>query len=505
MGQGAAALPGIARPDCTCLTGRRCGSSGANLAQPVDGTPAWSQFPLKLQDAAAPANAIALTHARAELDALEAAGQAIDEHGVRWWRVWFRATNGKSLFGWVCGASHPGTNWESPWAWPGFETVDATGIDLVDAFRRNLVITGSAEGAEAKTFEPAVLAVNRSPLLQKLDQTVTRAEAPGQDGKVTAVAMQAALRVPALAHALSRVILRYESEWGGNMARWQAITPAMRNGGANWVKELGRIEKLQWWNEVKGKVAGFPQSATVLHVHPIALVANFICGCNCVNVEEFLRIYETQHSSFEPGTPSLDTTSKEHLRILIQGILSYYTRYKNGACNIPRIAYMLATARLETKKKHADINKFIYFEPTTESGSISYFNRYDPILADTETRRQTAVQNGNTNQGDGYTYRGRGYVQVTWKNNYQKIGHKIGIDLVNSPERMLEPEIAAWATVYGMEEGLFTGRKLSDYITDTGQDYVHARRIINRLDQADKIASFAEKFKSILESSKCGN
>ncbi|MGF6964858.1 hypothetical protein OKW43_001863 [Paraburkholderia sp. WC7.3g] len=68
---------------------------------------------------------------------------------------------------------------------------------------------------------------------------------------------------------------------------------------------------------------------------------------------------------------------------------------------------------------------------------------------------------------------------------------------------MLEPEIVAWATVYGMEMGIFTGKKLSDYVSADGQDYFNARRIINGLDQVDTIASFADRFKSILEAVKC--
>ncbi|MEX3917149.1 glycoside hydrolase family 19 protein [Paraburkholderia sp. BR10872] len=124
-------------------------------------------------------------------------------------------------------------------------------------------------------------------------------------------------------------------------------------------------------------------------------------------------------------------------------------------------------------------------------------------MADTEKHRQRATDNGNTEQGDGYTYRGRGYVQVTWKKNYQAVGQQIGVDLASEPDRMLEPEIAAWATAYGMERGIFTGKKLSDYVNDERQDYVNARRIINGLDQADTIASFAIRFKSILEAAKC--
>ncbi|WP_341317364.1 glycoside hydrolase family 19 protein [Paraburkholderia sp. IMGN_8] len=485
------------------------------LATATATTPAWSRFPLGLQNVADPANAFTLVYPRSQLDGLRAQDKAVDDGKTQWWRVKFGNADGHPATGWVCEKNHPGTQWQSPWAWPGFEKVDATGINLTDAFKRNLVLTGAADWKEQKEFEPSITAVNGSPLLLKLEQTIAKLSPPptygagskpkpeNPAGKVTARAMQAAMRTPWLAQALSHVILRYESEWGGDMSRWDAITPLMRNAKDNWQVEVQRIHKLQWWSEVKGKVAGFPVSATVHHIHPIGLITNFMCNCNCIDIDTFLQAYEAEHISFEAGTQPLDDTSKNNLRIFIQGILDYYKKYKNGECNVPYIAYMLGTARLETKKYHADQHKTIYFEPTTEGGPMSYFNKYDPVLADTAAHRQRALDDGNTHQGDGYKYRGRGYVQVTWKSNYQAIGQLIGVDLANSPDRMLEPEIAAWATVYGMENGIFTGKKLSNYISATTQDYVNARRIINGLDQADKIAGFAVRFKIILEAAKC--
>ena len=52
-----------------------------------------------------------------------------------------------------------------------------------------------------------------------------------------------------------------------------------------------------------------------------------------------------------------------------------------------------------------------------------------------------------------------------------------------------------------MRTGSFTGKKLADYINSTTGDYVNARRIINRLDQAAKIKGFAQTFESVLNQS----
>lgn len=55
--------------------------------------------------------------------------------------------------------------------------------------------------------------------------------------------------------------------------------------------------------------------------------------------------------------------------------------------------------------------------------------------------------NGNEASGDGWKYRGRGYIQVTGKNNYKAISQKLFGDdrLVNNPDILLQPKYALLA------------------------------------------------------------
>jgi putative chitinase len=50
---------------------------------------------------------------------------------------------------------------------------------------------------------------------------------------------------------------------------------------------------------------------------------------------------------------------------------------------------------------------------------------------------------GNTEDGEGWKYHGRGLIQLTGKDNYKNCGNSLGFDLLGSPEKLLEPQYAA--------------------------------------------------------------
>jgi len=106
-------------------------------------------------------------------------------------------------------------------------------------------------------------------------------------------------------------------------------------------------------------------------------------------------------------------------------------------------------------------------------------------------------------QGRSFTnvYYGRGYVQLTWKDNYQAMGQVLKNRLVYEPALALQPDVAYGIMSYGMRKGSFTGKKLADYISASGCDYVNARKIINGLDQAQTIAGYAVKLEAVLRAS----
>lgn len=135
------------------------------------------------------------------------------------------------------------------------------------------------------------------------------------------------------------------------------------------------------------------------------------------------------------------------------------------------LAYMLATTHHETDRRMQAIKEY-------GLGKGRAYGKSDPVT--------------------GHIYYGRGFVQLTWKANYETMGKRLQLDLVHRPELALNLAVATKILFVGMAEGRFTGKKLRQYFNATTQDWVKARRIINGLDKAQLIADYAKKYYSAI-------
>lgn len=135
---------------------------------------------------------------------------------------------------------------------------------------------------------------------------------------------------------------------------------------------------------------------------------------------------------------------------------------KQGLTLKTQIAYVLATAQWETANTFKPVKEAFWLTEDWRRKNLRYFPYY-----------------------------GRGYVQITWRENYKKYSDILGQDLVNYPDKVLEPNISLFILVHGCKNGTFTGMRIEDYIHNGGTDFHNARRVINGIDKAQEIAQIA--------------
>lgn len=143
--------------------------------------------------------------------------------------------------------------------------------------------------------------------------------------------------------------------------------------------------------------------------------------------------------------------------------------------NDPRhLAYILATVFHETGGR---------MQPVREG------------FASTDAQARRIVANYKYGKPVGkHVYYGRGHVQLTWADNYKKMGDALKIPLFEEPDLALDKYYSARILIVGMLRGMFTGKKLGDYFNGNTNDPIGARRIVNGVDKSKLIAGYHENF-----------
>jgi putative chitinase len=120
----------------------------------------------------------------------------------------------------------------------------------------------------------------------------------------------------------------------------------------------------------------------------------------------------------------------------------------------------------------------------SESGLKKIFGRYFPgELASEYARKPEKIAsrvyggrmgNGDEPTGEGYKFRGRGYIQLTGKSNYTKFGNFIGEDLVSNPDLV--------ATKYALASAAFFFNKNNLWsICDKGSNESIVKEVTKRV------------------------
>lgn len=261
------------------------------------------------------------------------------------------------------------------------------------------------------------------------------------DGNISPYSAQeylSAVHNPSYRDVKNKMIVKHPSEWYHRKDDpvWLPFLNGLTRDAPEWkAYSEAHIEKMAWMQDAGTLKLG----PSLWHMHPIV----------------FLDALKSGGYDF--------STREGTVRAIIE------ESRKQGFTLNSQLAYILATVKRETGDT---------FKPVREGDWVGHTS--------TDEYRKKHYRY--------YPYYGRGYVQITWDYNYRAYSEKLGVDLVSAPDKALEPNNSLFILVDGFKNGVFTGKKLTDYVNESSTDFYHARKCINGFDHADQIKGFAEDF-----------
>jgi predicted chitinase len=371
-----------------------------------DARSAWSQFPLSVQSAGGAAAAWTRVVSTAS------AQRCVEAQGKTWYAVSIADENNAQVHGWVCDHGHPHVELKSSWDWPGFDVVSLQ-TSVSDMFERALFIADSGTPDEIAKFEDSFDNARSDEVIRKLEDAIDAQEQ--RDGKITARELQVALSKPWLADRIDHLIVRYESEWGGEMSKWDALDSHMHAGLPVWKAEKTRIDALRFWPSTVGVT---PASTDVYHLHPIGLVGNF----HRAGFQFTLAMI--QHIFPSASVAILQAAMAELNANIDLFKLDKLLRREHFMAQIRREAGpSLAVHDGESLNYPPDRLrlKFSYFRAHADESELYGRTAEHPADQEAIANRAYANRNGNGDiaSGDGWKYRGRGLIQITGRTQYQ--------------------------------------------------------------------------------------
>jgi predicted chitinase len=429
---------------------------------------------LKIWSTASPLSAADLLVPKSLLDGLPAdrkiqVAASDSRKACNWYRLdgLLHDSDNNLLDGWVCEEVGV-TPWLSPWSWEGYDIIFdystpkhamASFLSAVDGFTE----------AQRERYRPLADKDDKGPMKSRLYEIIDR----DRNGKMTAEELQAALRLPAHAQAISQLIIRKESEWFHQAQKWDALDELLGHSGStphlNWLAEKQRIEQLSWWGEVAEKV-GLPSWGKVYHFHPIGLVGNFQKSSFVFTLELMKALY-----------PKLGASRYSDLKAIADELNEHIDFYK---LDTPLRRTHFFAQILEETGENLIIEEDLSYRVSALTSLFSYFRAHPDearehgfvirqgrikenglpmdqsdfeAIANGAYGARSELGNRGHLSGDGWRYRGRGLKQLTGLYNYKMFAdwhdeNKLlwpsdNVDFVGSPDLLLNMKYAVRSAV----------------------------------------------------------
>ncbi|TKC78922.1 hypothetical protein FAZ69_31275, partial [Trinickia terrae] len=167
--------------------------------------------------------------------------------------------------------------------------------------------------------------------------------------------------------------------------------------------EIERVKKLVWWDEVRNAVKGeFPASPDVFHIHPVAMVGNLMVGgCSCGKPLTLEQLQAIVHDD-----------------VLRKG--AFCEAYYAGVRGYPIVDFLKI---LNEKMEKYGITRCLH-----KAHFLSQLaHECDQIKTNEEYRNSDgSIPRGWDEYRGGWSYHGRGLIQLTHVDKYSEYGDAIG-------------------------------------------------------------------------------
>lgn len=396
---------------------------------------------------------------------------------IRWWRLdnLLADEDGKPISGWLAEQDMITTR-HSPWEWEGYDFIEDSERPA-GALAYHLEAMRRLNDSERASYQGVIDQSDKGPVRSRLYDIIDT----NRNGKMTSEEIRAALEKPWHAQSISQLVTRHESEWFWDASRWDELDDLMGHSpddpNQDWVEEKNRIKALSWWSDVAGSLK-LDAAGKAWHLQPIHLVimqnisvapaSELISAENMKKIfpssqeavrEEVRTLFNKYADLFEVNTPERMSQffaqvkaevgdalvgKEEDLWYSTAALRSLFGRYFN---HYPQEADELGYKRIPKQQYNA-------LPASAKSGyRIIKEHAYSQLPQEDEIAKRIYCcsvpgQNFHLTPGgcaEGLAYKGKGFIQLTWKENYKAVERLLkakipneNIDIVANPDQVLE-------------------------------------------------------------------
>ncbi|WP_047303364.1 glycoside hydrolase family 19 protein [Pseudomonas fluorescens] len=441
-----------------------------------------------------------------------------------WWHLEgvLADVSGNAISGWF---AEPDTalSRHSPFEWEGFTFIEET-VSNVEHYAAFLHGQKKLTEEELSNYQPEVVKAGAGPVTQSLYKILDK----NGDKKLLPDEIREVLSKPWFSQPVSQMVTKYESEWDYQANKWDSLDELNEHSGTqpnkNWAEEKARIERLSWWGRLaKDKVVS--EIYEVSFINSVAVIGSFFVR-DLVTYEQMKKmfplsvegkreevrgLFNKYADRFEINTPARISQffaqvkaevgdalvgNSEDLWYSVEMLKSTFKRYFD---HYPEDAENLGYKRIGIQQYNA------LAAAERSAYVVRGGNAYSQLPKPDEIAKRVYCCNSESGGfvltaggcSEGLSYKGKGFIQLTWRGNYQAVEDVLrsklpdeSFDIVNNPDQLLDTKIGFVSAM-----GFWEWQKINSIVKADEESTDKITKVVNS--KTDTYAERRENFSKI--------